>query len=922
MKISASMQQGVLRVRSSLNLLSKKPIINQIMRISIVATLLFISCIPVILALPVKAQSMNSELVSVGLKYENLEEALKKIEQQTTLRFYYRNADIKGINNLYIPLETRTLDQLLHQLLHNTFLSFRQIDNSILIEKSVQDKYQITGRVVGLNRQAVNFTTLNLKEINTDRIIQSRTTDTSGYFKILVPRKGTYLIGITAVGMDSISVSVTLSDKQIIDLGEIVMSAKSNSLREVAIVSKKPLIESRIDMTVLNVENSILAAGNSALEILQKAPGVTLDNKQISLRGKSNVLILIDGKPTYLSQDQLNSLLSSIQASSIKSIEIMTNPSAKYDAAGNAGVINIRMKTNQEFGTNISVNLSAGYGNYRKANGGFTLNHKTSLFNFFSNFNYTDNEDFSNVTEYRSVTGLVPTYFNTNFFTKYEYKATNFRVGTDFNIGKQSTLGFIVNGNLFRGNSLQSSQNFISATPGKIDSAIIGSTRGKYPNDYLNYNLNYNTSLDTSGTTLTLSTDYSSSRRNENQSYENYFFDADLTPSKPNYIYRSFMPASIDIYVAKADFVRPIGDRSKLEAGLKYSDVKADNNLSFDNLGSSGYVNDPKRSNHFTYKEAIAAAYLNYHTKFGKYEIQAGLRAERTDATGNSVTDESLVNRTYTDFFPTLFIKRKLDENQSIGVSISRRIDRPDYSALNPFIFYVDQYNYMYGNPYLKPQYTNSFEVNYLLKNKYAISIGYKRTSDVIVWALLTDPETKAIAQTDLNLGANVYYNLNLNVPVSITKWWDTYNNLSVFYNEYQSDAIEGVPFQLKKVAYQYYSGNSFSLGQNSNLELNGSYNSSTVYGVFRLKPTYGIDLGISRRFMEKKLNVKLAVNDIFETMGRRNNYNTFPNSSYNIESRYDSRITRITVSYQFGNSKVKSTDKTGNEEEKRVKKN
>ena len=791
---------------------------------------------------------------------------------------------------------------------------------------SGQTAIKVSGKIMNGDTEPSSYASVGLFKSTDSTLIKGTLTTVDGNFIIQNIPAGSYYLSASTMGYKKYkSQTFSVNDNEDKKIDFIYLIKDNYQLNEVKIVSQKPLIENRIDKMVLNVENSVLAAGNTALELLQKAPGVVFDGKQVSLRGKSNVLIMVDGKQTYLSQSQLNNLLNSTQASMIQSIEIMTNPSSKYDAAGNAGIINIRMKKNQDYGTNLTLNLSAGYGVYRKTSGGFDLNHKTRLYNFFSNFTYTNNVEFSHVEENRSATNAdKSTLFNTYFFSKYPLKVYNFKVGTDFNIDKESTIGFIVSGRLFRGATLQSATNMISSPSGKADSTIISSNEGAYPINYLTYNLNYKTVLDSSGTELSLSTDYSSSRDNEKQNYNNRYLDQNLVSYKPDYIYRSFMPAKVDVYVGKADFSHPFNKLTKLEAGLKYSKVKTDNNLSFDNLQSDGnYLNDPKRSNQFLYTEDITAAYLNLNTEFGDYSLQAGLRAERTTSVANSVTNASLVKRSYTNLFPTLFLRKKLDENQTLGVSFGRRIDRPDYSSLNPFVLYIDDYNYMYGNPYLKPQYTNSYEINYVLKGQYSASLGYKRTSDVIVWVLLTDPVTSAIAQTNLNLSENNYYNLNLNAPVTILKWWKTYNNLSLFYNQYKSAAVEGAPLQLNKLVYQVNTNHIFTVDDRSSIEMSGNYTSSNVYGLFFIKPNYGFDLGISRSFFDKKMDIKVALNDVFNTRGKRTNYNSFPNSAYTIKSNYDSRVFRLTASYRFGNSKLKTSNKNGsaNDEERRIKK-
>lgn len=772
--------------------------------------------------------------------------------------------------------------------------------------------------------EASSFTSIGLFKSADSLLYKGTLTTEQGDYTFQNIPEGSYYLSVSTMGYRRFnSKPILISKDTQLNLGTTILERENFQLNEVSIVSKKPLIENLIDKTVLNIENSVLAAGNTALELLQKAPGVSVDNKQLSLRGKSNVMIMIDGKSTYLSQDEVANLLASTQSSAIQSIEIITNPSSKYDAAGNAGIINIKMKKNQNYGTNGSINLSEGQGKYRKTNGGIALTHMTKAINIFASYNYSDNVEFDDLAVDRYVTNPnESTLFSSESFAKYRYKTHNFKFGTDFSLGKQSSIGFIISGNLREGSSNQISTNLIGSQLKKTDSAVVGINTAKYPNNYLTYNLNYRTVFDTVGTELTLSADYSSSRGKEKHDFSNRFFDQNLNENRTADIFRNYTPADADIYVVKGDFSHPINKTTKFETGLKYSSVKTDNNLIFSNLSPGGtYDIDPWRSNHFLYTENIAAAYLNFNKEFGSYNLQAGLRAESTRSLGNSITETNEVRRNYTDLFPTIFIQRSINDNNKIGLKFGRRIDRPNYASLNPFVYYIDQYTSKFGNPYLKPQYTTSYELNYILKGKYTMSLGYKHTSDAITFILLTDPGTKAITQTDANLNSYNYYNLNLNAPISITKWWNTYNNLTVFYNQYDSGEIDGAPNQLQKLAYQVSTSQSFTINESTNLELSGNYFSSSVYGVFNLKSFYGVDLGLGKSLFSKSVDIKLAVNDIFNTRGKKTTYSTFPNSAYNIRTAYDSRVVRISAAYRFGNSKLKSINKKGtaNEEERRL---
>ena len=792
---------------------------------------------------------------------------------------------------------------------------------SLPLQAQAERTAEISGSITSVLNDPLPYANLVVFKVSDSSMVKGAMSDDLGSFLIEKVPIGKYYVSVSILGFktyESEMFEIVSDEKRA--LGTIRLEEENFELQGVTVTSKKPLIQNKVDRVVLNIENSILATGNTAMDILQKAPGVTVDNGIISLIGKSNVLILINGKQTYLSQDQLENLLSSTQSSAIESIEIMTNPSAKYDASGNAGIINIKMKKNKDAGTNLTVNVSDGQGKYRTTNGGIALNHKNKVLNIFANYDYSDKEDFQTIAIDRSTSfSGQTTFFNSSSFEKRRFRNHNFKVGADVDLTPKSTLGFIISGNFRYGDSELNGRTDIGARQNIIDSTVTGTTVGEYPAKYLNYNATYNVQLDTVGTDLTFSYDYSDSRRNESFDFRNRFLDQNQNEYRPDDNFRNLTPQDADIYVGKVDFTHPFNETSKLEAGLKFSSVETDNVLQFDRLQDNGsYVNDERRSNQFIYEEKIGAAYVNYNIQLGSYDIQAGLRAERTASTGNSITDENVVDRTYMDLFPTLFVQKKINDSNIINASYGRRIDRPNYSSLNPFVYFIDQYTFSFGNPFLKPQYSDSYSIGYLLKNKYKFDLGYSNTKDAIAYIIVTDPETQSISQTDANLNGFSSYSLNVNAPIKVNNWWSTYNNVSVYYNQYRSNEIEGAPLQLEKLAWQASTNHTFTIDDRSSAELSATYLSPSVYGVFSLKSRYTVDLGVSKEFFDGKMNVKLAVSDIFDTWGKRTIFSISPSSSYNIDTDFDSTVARLSVSYKFGNIKLKATDKKGGAEEEK----
>lgn len=788
---------------------------------------------------------------------------------------------------------------------------------------------KITGKVLDELKKTVLYASIGLLNQKDSSLVKGFLTPEDGSFIFDDIPAGVYLLTVAVMGYEKLFKGPFVIDnsQKAYEMGSLQLSLSTNELENVTITHRKPLIEKRIDKTVLNIENSILAAGNSALQLLERAPGVFVDNDgNISLGGRQGTLVMMDGKPTYLSREELRELLRSTAGNAIQSIELIANPSAKYDAAGNAGIINIKFKKNQNLGTNGSFTAGTGYGSYLKTDAGFSINHRQKHFNIFGNYNFSGNEtkadlkisrenDFENGRTYINRMGRAVTKFENN-----SYKA-----GLDYSINDKNTIGFVFNGYRNHTNGYERSPNEIRIgnSPSLVDSIITGdnSTVGKYLSS--SYNLSYKSLLDTTGRELSLDFDYSryySRRENINS---NRYKDASGMPYKEPYIFRNETPSLVRVWSGKIDYSLPLAHKMKLDAGLKSSFVSTDNNFRFENAKDGGWLNDPSQSNHFLYKENINAAYLNLNKKFSSTTVQIGLRAEQTNSKGNLIDEGKVVNRHYFNLFPSFFINQNLSENNEVGFSYSRRIGRPDYGSLNPFVEFVDLYTYEQGNPFLNPEYTNSLELSYVYKKTFNMTLGYSRTNEVMTTVLLSDPVHKTLYITNQNLARHTSYNLNVSLPVTITKWWTSDNSTLVFYNDFRSPNLMGAPYRGGKLSFLLNTSQNFEISPTLNAELSGNYMSSQVYGTYSIKPIYGINMGISKSFAKKNGNIKLSATDILNT-----NENTIssliPSQVYQLHQKLETKTIRLSLSYRFGSKNVKAPAekvKSSAEEESRIKK-
>lgn len=767
----------------------------------------------------------------------------------------------------------------------------------------------ITGSLEDEKQKPAPYVTVTLcKAADTIVIRKALTTETGSYSFDQVPA-GTYLISAEWIGYKKTYTAVfSLTAGQAFTVKALTLSPDSRQLQTVNIISKKPLVEHKNDKVILNVANSILATGNSALEILAKAPGVSVDNDgNISLKGKRGVSIMLDGKLTYLSASQLTSLLRATSGNSIETIELMSNPSAKYDAAGSAGIINIKLKKNMNYGTNGTVTAGGGYGKFYKANGGLNLNHRSKNLNLFGNYNYDNSKDFEDLNVQRSNTsGAETTYFNQQARDINLRKNNTYKAGLDYSLNDNNILGFMTTGYINNNNSYATSTTLIGSKPFAVDSTIIAANPVKSQFKNQTYNLNYKSVLDTSGQELNADLDYSKFHSINEIVNNNFFYNTVGQSLKAPVIFRSATPADVKILAAKVDYIYPFSSKMKLETGIKSSYVKTDNDYQFEGLENGTWQNDPSRSNRFVYKEYINAAYANFHREFKSTTVQIGLRTELTNSEGNSLTIQNLVKRQYIDFFPNASISQVLSKDHEIGLSYSRRIDRPDYQSLNPFVYFADLYTFYKGNPLLNPQYTNSFSFTYGYKKKLNISIGYSHTKDVITSTFITDTLKKTLTLFDQNLALQTLYDLNISLPVQITKWWNTTNDVSVFHRTFSTPELMGAPFESKKVTYTLNTIQTFTLAPSVNAELSFNYQSPQVYGTYAARPVYATNMGISKSFANNKANLKLAVNDVFNTQ-KLNIRSAIPMQDYQLSQKQESRVFRLTFSYNFGSTAIKA---------------
>lgn len=785
----------------------------------------------------------------------------------------------------------------------------------IVLMGTVARSQQITGYVKDQQGKGLEKSTVSLLNAKDSSVIKLAATGANGRYAISAPRSGRFLVSASYVGfMPAYSQVFEVSGGGEVAVPDLSISKVSGNLKEVTVTAKKPLVEVRADKTILNVEGTINAVGNDALELLRKSPGVMIDkDDNISLAGKNGVQIYIDGKPSPLSGSDLSNFLKSMQSAQIEAIEIITNPSAKYEAAGNAGIINIKLKKNKSFGTNGSV--SAGYvqGVYAKYNTGLNLNYRNKKVNLFGNYNYNYGNNQMRMNMHKE---QFDTLFEQSNKMKFLNNTHSFKGGMDYFINAKSTLGAVISGNIANNEFNTAGPMYFTYMPtGQLVRILKATNNNEMDRNNVNTNLNYRYALP-SGKELNIDADYGFFRIRSNQYQPNYYYLGDGITETSRVIYNMLSPTDIDLFSFKTDYEQNYKG-GKLGIGGKIGIVNTDNDFKRYNVYSTGKVLDTLKSNRFQYKENINALYVNYNKQLKKgVMLQFGLRAENTHSrgtsngfqqvNGNYSVYDSTFKRDYTDFFPSAAVTFNKNPMNQLTVSYSRRIDRPAYQDLNPFEFKLNEYTYMKGNTQLRPQYTNSFGLTHIYKYKLTTTLNYSHVKDIFAQIPDTIDKTKGFL-TKKNLATQDVVALNISYPFQY-KWYSFFATLNSNFSHYVADFGGGNRKVDQQVfALTYYMQNTFKLGKGWTAELSGLYISPSVWqGVIRSSTMGSIDAGLQKTVFKTKGTFRLAVSDIFKTMkwsGKTNFAGV--NSSFN--GHGEQPQVKLNFNYRFGNSQVKA---------------
>ena len=781
-------------------------------------------------------------------------------------------------------------------------------------------QHQLSGTVKdAADGSPVPFATAALLRSDSS-VVSGAMADADGKFAIQNIATGNYILQVTFIGYERTLRNVNVPSQS--DLGDITLAESAMRLQEVIISADRPLVVARTDRYVVNVSGNIQSAGRNATNILRNTPGVLVNqNGDISVLG-NNVEVWIDGRPSRMTGEQLQTFLNSIQGDEIDRIEVVTNPSSRYEAEGSGGIIDIRTKKGLQFGVNGTITAGYQQGQADMENAGISLNWRREKFNLFGNYsltrqNFWEKPSYINILQ--TPEGEITLNQKATGKSKDAILYNSLRAGVDYYINANNTLGIIVNGyyvddvtTTLKGKTdITPTYNGVSYST--ADNIQIRSLDG------IQVNANYQTTFKP-GQQLNLDFDYARFGSGPLQQNKNIYYDASNAMVDDIEQFRNGNPQTIDVYSAKIDYVQPVWEGARMETGAKFGQTTTDNDLKYEefNYIRNLWEVDPGQSNRFEYTEQISAAYINLSQQLGKFSLQAGLRGEYTWSEGEQKTTGEVNNKSYFDLFPTFFVNYETSQKHTFGLSYSRRLSRPNFTNLNPFEVTTDAYFFIKGNPNLMPSYTHSVQLSHTFAQGLMTRVGYSHTTDMIMQAPVEDATTQP-QRTGIiyqNFGKNQNVNVMINYRKQVVKFWTTNMTVQGAYQTNTSQEASG-EFTNEGTSFTAQLSNNITITPTLSAEVTGMYMSKMRYAHYIMQPQGNFSVGLRQSLLKNKMVVSLTINDILYTSIQKGGAK-YENVNYSYVMEQDTRYVNLTLRYNFGSTTVRAArnKSTGIEEE------
>jgi outer membrane receptor protein involved in Fe transport len=773
-------------------------------------------------------------------------------------------------------------------------------------EGQIQAFAKITGKVIdNTTKEVIEFATVSIYKLPKDTLIGGIVTNANGVFELENLRPGKYKVNIAFMGFKTLTIdTIILRKQEERDLGVILLSTNEKVLKEVTIETQQDMVKNTIDKKVFDAEKLAIANGGSANDVLTQVPTVSVDiDGNISLRGSGNVTILIDGRPSGMSGAGRAGVLSGIPASAIESVEVITNPSAKYDPDGMSGIINIVLKKNKLQGTNGNATISAGTNN--KYNGNLSYNFRKNKVNLYTNYSFRYNERFGrgdvNRTTYAGDSAIYLIQKNNSDNINRNHSA---KIGIDYNASKLTTLGFNITLNY---ENKSENERLINKSFNETDN--LSSAFNRYANSpseglSQDYNLNLRQKFKNPKQLLSIESNYSINKNLSLAQYQQENYWENYLEINPYWNYQNNTSnTDFSINTNTVDFESPLFKNGKLESGLKNTNRIIDNDFYSESLnnGANDFLSDDSLNNRFVYYEHIYAAYSSYGQTLGKWSYKAGLRAEQANTKSTLMNDNSSYVNNYFNVFPSAFINRKINDRQEIQLNYGRRINRPGTRQLSPFTDYSNPLILRVGNPYLNPEYTHNLEFGYLYNYKkinFSTTVFYRKTVDLIMRNISINNNNQTIV-TFTNLGSSENMGIETVSRIEFYKWWNVTINLNGFQTVIKGTNQDG-EINTSNLSWNAKFLSNMLLKKGWSLQTSGSYNARNIMAQGTILPMSQVDFALKKEVLKNKGTITFGVTDLFDQMRFRIN-TSGSNFSQEATRKRETRIATLTFNYRFG---------------------
>lgn len=760
---------------------------------------------------------------------------------------------------------------------------------------------RLTGKISDQQGKPIPFA--NLALIAADgALVDGAVSDEDGFFIIESGKTGRVKLVASSIGYKTFATEeFDLFPALKKEFGNLILQDELTGLDEVTVKASRPEIIIEADKTIVNIEGSVMAEGANALDVIGRSPGIFVDAQgNINLGGRTGITVMINDRPTYMSAADLAAFLRSMPADNIKTIEIINNPSARFDAEGAAGVINIQLKKNTIDGVFGNIQMGGQYNGLWAPTVGATLNMKKRKLSANGTLNYNEFANHNDLEISRNFTtaqGLANFYQDSRITSR--YKTTSFNGSANYEINPNQNLGLNIQTSSTSDLTTNQSETRVS-NPGITEKNFIGSINNSSGTRHrLFTNLHYDAKLDTLGSKISADVDFTIMKAEGSAILSNNYREG-TNPSQSN---RDKVRTLNDMYytilTSKVDFTKPLKGGKILESGIKGSWVESDNDLDLSRAVEEGPFNRDPNSNRFIYKENVLAAYFtlkgNLHPKLN---YQAGLRGEYSDIIGNSVTLQQINKQEYFNLFPSVFLQHKVSETYQIVYNANRRITRPNYRLLNPFIYYIDPLTSEQGNPNLRPQYSTNFEMNHVIQGAYQFSFGYSVTEDAFMQVFTQNQEEKTTTTFTDNFDKTKNANFRAIIPVEIKKWWNTSTMVQANYNQFKSQLGQSF-LDVEQFSYMIRSQQNFTLPKGFKMEVIGMYLSPQIWGQGEIKGFGWVDLGLTKSIMKDKMSITVNGTDLLRSQVIRAKID-FADIDTSFRQYQGNQGLRLTMRYNF----------------------